>query len=82
MDSQDRMKSFGSLVSVIDEFGNVTGPYLYVDSVIPIDSPNKYDYSAIVGSTNMRYYVLMRGEKIVFVLGGWGTLIPFENGGE
>jgi len=77
------MTSPGSLASLVDQWGNVTGPYLFIDGpMVPADNPGRYDYSSIGGPLNMWYYVLMSGEKIIFILSGWGSVIPFDGGRE
>lgn len=71
----------GDLVSVLDSFGNRTGPYLYVDGpLIPFEHPGKYDYSTVgKGDHNLWHYAVMRGEKLVFVLSAWATLMRYED---
>ncbi len=71
----------GDLVSVLDSFGNRTGPYLYVDGpLIPIEHPGEYDYST-TGEKDHRlwHYAVMRGEKLIFVLSAWATLMRYED---
>ena len=71
----------GDLVSVLDSFGNRTGPYLYVDGpLIPFEHPGKYDYSTVgEKDRNLWHYAVMRGEKLVFVLSAWATLMRYED---
>lgn len=70
----------GDLVAVLDQLGNQAGPYLYVDGpIVPSQNPGMYDYSSIVHQDmNLWHYVVTRGEKMLFILSAWGTLMEWN----
>ena len=72
----------GDLVSVIDQLGNIDGPYLYIDGpIVPMDNPRKYDYSTVgKDDHNLWHYAILREEKVVFVLSAWASLMKYEGG--